>query len=159
MPSRLWDVRAALLEIFTTAVGSGVTVFDGPLTQETWPERFLLVGTDGGDVGTGDSADGATSEQVAYPGANDWRAETGEITCAVWAWAGTPEFTDLRTDARALVEACEGALYTDRTLGGLFVEQGYGAEFSEVRLREFQAEGGAVVRAAFSVKYRALITT
>lgn len=159
MPSLLWDVRSALLTIFKTAVGSEVTVFDGPLSHTTVPPRFLLVGTDGGDDGTGDSADGATSEQTESPMANNWRAETGEVTCAAWAWDGATAFPILRTQAIEIVSACEEALYVDRTLGGLLQPQGYMADFAGFRLRETQEETGAVVRAAFTVKYRALITT
>ena len=89
MPTQLWAVRAALVELYTSEVDP-IAVFDGPVVT-TPPKTFVLVGSDGGDTGVGDSVeDGSEYEQTeSSMGGNGWRDEVGRITCAAWAW-GSP---------------------------------------------------------------------
>lgn len=156
--TELWAVRTGLVTVFTAAMPSGVQVFDGPMTHTTPPKRFLLVGTDGGDDGSGANDDGSSIRQeLSDLGPGTWRAEDGEVVCSAWAWSGDTKFEPLRTAVAAITDACE-TVVADRTLGGILPPPAFGAEFGTVRFREEQTPSGAVVRAVFTVTYGALLT-
>lgn len=156
MPAVLWDVRAALFTVFGGI--ADLDVFDGPMTRTTPPRQFLLVGTEGEFPASSASDDGASADQSAssLSGSNMWD-ETGEIVCAAWAWSGGTDFAPLRVAARGIVDAAEGLVMADRTLGGVLAPPGL-AWFSGLRLREVQTTSGAFVRAAFTIAYQALVT-
>lgn len=157
MPTALWAVRDALVPIFTTAVAP-VVVFNGPAVKAP-PKRFLLVGSDGGDSGMGDSdEDGAVIEQSVSSLGNTWRDERGVITCAAWAWSGDTKLDQVRTHVSDVLDAVETALRSDRTLGGVLAPPGR-VEFGGIRIRERQTAEGAVIRAVFTVSYGALLIT
>jgi hypothetical protein len=158
MPTVLWAVRTALVDLFNETLD--VPVFEGPLVANaTPPKRFVLVGSDGGDDGQGNpSDDGAVIRQSPSALGNDWHDEDGDIVCAVWRWAGDTDMTLLRADVEAAVAQLESAIRADRTLGGVLVA-GYRAGITEQRVRETQTSQGAVIRVAFTVSYRTLVTT
>lgn len=162
MPTALWDVRAALAAMFAAALEQRVS--DGPLGNTTAPKAFVIVGSTGGDVGSdtfglGDiDDDGCSVSQARSKVGNNWRDETGSITCAAWAWNGGSAFGPLRTTVSGIVDVIEAALQADRSLGQLLVPPG-NAEFTDLRFAEQQTKKGAVVRAVFTVSYTALLTT
>lgn len=157
MPSRAWAIRGALTALFA-GVLPGVVVHDGPIARDAPPRRFLLVGTDGGTDGTGDDlTDGTVVVQSPSPMAGGWMDEEGEIACSAWAWSGGTDFPPLRADVAALVDACETAIRADPSLGGLLAPADRQAAVGQVRIRETQTPQGALVRAVFTVAYRALI--
>lgn len=157
MPTALWTVQAALVDIYTAAVDPGVKVHRGPRTRTATQKKYVLVGTDGGSDGVESGDDSAMTAQQTQsdlgPGA--WRDETGRVACAVWVWTGSSKAEIPRADAESIYEACEAAVYADRTLRGLARE----AEVADLGIREVQTNGGPVVRVAFTVDYLALITT
>ena len=157
MPTKLWDVRAALVDLLTETLN--VPVFDGPVARKTPPKTFVLVGTDGGESGTGEaSADGyETRQSWAALGSTGRRNEEGEIVCAAWAWSGSTDLTDVRTTVRDLTDQIEAALVADRQLGGV-LPAGHGAELARFSLTERQREGGGYVRATLTVAYTTRLT-
>lgn len=159
MPTLVWDVRSALVDLFTETLD--VKVFDGPQSRAAVPKSYVLVGTDGGDTGQGeDGGDFATTSQELSPmGPGTWRDETGEIVCSLWVWGGSTTFAPLRASATAVLDSIELALRSDRTLGDLLAPGGGYAELGSVRIREDQTENGARLRAVFTVSFRALLTT
>lgn len=158
MPTRVFDVRAALTAAITTPLRP-IEVINGPRSRSTAPKQFVLVGSDGGDTGLGDgSEDGMVVDQTRSKVGNNWRDELGLIICSAWAWSGGTDFAPLREQASEMLTIVESALLADRSLGGVLPSTGL-AEFGGVRLRERQESDGAVVRAVFTVSYRALLTT
>lgn len=160
MATRLWDVRDRLTSIYTEllAAESGVEVFDGPMRPSAAKKTWVIIGSDGGDDGGGGDEDGAVARQTASRLSPPWRDEAGEITCSVWSWGGDTSYVKHRATVSRIVDLCEASLVADRTLGGLLKPSDI-AEFGDLRVLEFQAKSGAVVRAAFTVAYRTLITS
>jgi hypothetical protein len=157
MPTRLWAVRNALAAITIT---SGASVHNGPLPpKSTPPKQFLLIGSDGGADGFGgELGDDATSiEQSESELGNNWRNEEGDIVCAAWVWSGGTDLVPLRAAASAITDEVEAFLIADRSLGGVLTPPGL-ARFTGLRFQETQTSKGAVVRALFTVSYRALLT-
>jgi hypothetical protein len=159
MNTKVWEVRAALLTVFTAAMPAGIEVSDGPMTRIPPPKLSLLIGTDGGDDGFGSLDDGALARQRRSSlGPGTWRDEEGAVVCSAWAWSGARKFDLLRSQVKDLVDRCEAAVGADRSLGGVVVTQPAGAEVTEIAFREDQFTKGAYVRASFTVAYTALIT-
>lgn len=158
MPTLLWDVRSALVSVYRRGL-TGVDVFDGPMTRTTPPARFLLVGTEGDFPAAPPSDDGSSAQQdPATLSGSTMRDETGRVVCAAWAWSGETDFAPLRAAVRTIVDAAEGLVADDRTLGGIVNPPGF-AQFTALRIREEQTTRGAFVRATFTVAYGALVTT
>lgn len=158
MPTRLWDVHAALL-VLCRAATPNVKVFDGPVPRgPAPPTKFVLVGSDGGETGYESGEDGLVSRQAASRLGNNWRDEAGDVLCAAWAWSGDTNLAPLRAAVTAITDAIETAIQTDRSLGGVLEHPGL-AEVTEVRFTDAQTPKGAVSRAVFTVSYGALLTT
>lgn len=156
MPTKLWDVSAALTELFSEALN--VPVFDGPVAQKTPPKVFVIIGSDGGDnatgEGTGEGAD-ATQEWADTAGIN--REERGRVVCAVWAWHGSTDLSSLRLAVQEVLDTIEATLHGDNQLGAVLNPSGW-ARYDGHSLRQRQTATGADVRARFSVSYEAYIT-
>lgn len=158
MSTQLWVVQERLQQLLTAAVPAKTIVYRGPRTRSNVPKRFVLIGTDGGEFGLGANDDGMSAEQApSASGPGTWRDESGEIVCAAWGWSGD-DLETVRTDVQALFAGCEGAIYADRSLGGLLPSTGR-AEVTGFGIRETQTDKGPVVRVVFTVSYGALITT
>jgi len=146
MTTLLWDAQAAVKALLTAAVA--VPVYDaGDLVGED-ARAFVTVGE------AAENGDTATAEQSANGAGNGWRDEVGEVPCAVTVWDGSTDIAPLRVTAKALLSDCTGAVLADRTLGALLTQQGL-AEVVSVALREGQTDRGALVSAAFTVRYSA----
>lgn len=158
MPTLLWDVRGALVTILDAALD--VPVLDGPQSKKSLPKAYVLIGTDGGDTGSGENGEdfGTVTQTLSDLGPGTWRDETGDVTCSAWAWTGSTSFAPLRVTVQAILDGVEASLRADPTLGGLLIPPGR-AELGAIRLREDQTDNGARLRAVFSVAYRALLTT
>lgn len=157
MPTLLWDVQASLVTLFQAAMPAGVKVHRGPRGRTANQKQYVLVGTDGGTTGveSGDDSAMSAEQQQSDKGPGGWRDESGQVTCSVWVWTGSSKADVPRADAQALYEACEAAVYGDRTLGGLTRL----SEVTRVSIREEQTSNGPVVRVVFAVDYLALITS
>lgn len=158
MPTKLWAVHAALTDLFTEQLA--VPVYDGPVANTTPPATYVLVGTDGGETGTGEAnADnGAESEQSwGAIGPTDHRMEQGEVVCAVWSWSGSTDMAGPRATVKDLVDRIEAALLADRHLGDV-LKPGGAAEFRRVAWRLSQRKSGAVFRAVVVVGYSAYLS-
>lgn len=164
MPAtRLWDVRAALVDLFTTALADPTwAVTDGVPARRATPKHFVLVGTDGGDTGTGEGSEDTSTatlvrSEISVTAA---RAETGRVVCAVWRWSGSPaDMPTLRADVKAAIDVAAEAVNTDPALGGVLADSDGGAFVSGVRITEQQTQAGPFVRGAFDVSYDALLFT
>lgn len=155
MPSALWPVRSTLVDWFTTAFGGTDTVvFDGPRSRGNPPRQFLIVGA------SGEIADVpyARTVQQASPMGNLWREEAGEIDCTVVAWHGDTDIAPLRTLVEDIVDTCETAINTDRTLGDLLT-MGNFAEMTGLEVREAQTDKGPFVEAVFTIAYATVLTS
>lgn len=155
MPSAFWSVRTALASRFTTAFAETDTkVYDGPRPRSTPPAQFVVVGA------SGEIADVpyARSAQQASPMGNLWREEAGEIDCTVVAWHGDTDIGPLRTLVEDIVDTCETAINTDRTLGELLT-MGNFAEMTGLEVREAQTDKGPFVEAVFTVAYSTVLTS
>lgn len=151
-PSRLDDVAAALVAIFTSA--GGVTVYDGPApTQPNIGESYALVGNDGDP--TNPDTDAASTDRDWSSLGNRWVQETGEVVCCVAATSGDTDITVVRARAFALFALLEAALLADPTLGGLTF--GEPASIPSTRLRQTQNSQGCAARLVFVVRYQALL--
>lgn len=161
MPTRLWDVRDQLVTIFEAALADPkVAVYSGPLPPKTTaPKQYVLVGSDGGDTGSGEGSDvGMTAEQdFADISRTGRRNERGEIQCAVVRWHGDASFVKLRVETDATLGALEAALVADAKLGAVLAPSGW-ARFSRLAIRETQTDAGARIIAVFTVSYEARLT-
>lgn len=160
MDTALWQVRDALVTVFTGAVDASTKVYPGPRPKGDNPKRYVLVSSDGGDTGIGEATDeGMTaSQEPSDLGHGMWRDESGTVVCSVWAWTGNTSFTSSEATAREIFGQCAGAVAADRSLGGLLVLPGL-AEVESLSIRESLISNSPTVRIAFSVNYGALITT
>lgn len=153
MPTRLRDVHAALVSVFTAAFAADDTVgvYNGAALSGNTERTQILVGLadDEGQIGRATQALSAVG--------NNWRDEEGAIFCAVESWAGNG-IAELREIAEAALNVCEAAVRAGRTLGGVLTAPGL-AEVTEVGWGERQTENGPVVRWSFTVSYGALLTT
>lgn len=156
--TKLFDLRDALAALFRETAPS-VPVIDGPVPQSTMPELCILVGTDGGENGTGvGSFDGYTTEQAWASVTNDnRRQEQGSIVCSVWAWSGSTDLTQLRLDVQAVVDALGEAIHANRALASILGPSGW-IELVGVSGRERQIKAGADCRTVLTVAYAARIT-
>lgn len=146
-PSRLDDVITSLVALFDAATTA--QVIDGP-TPVTPDADFILVGS------TGDAdEDAATVERDWSAMGNRWIEETGEVVCSIWAQSGDTDLSAQRTRLATMFAACEAALLTDPTLGGLLFRDPVSIPVS--RLRQQQTTAGAVVHLIFTVRFQALL--
>lgn len=162
MPTtQLFAVRRGLETLFGKALdGTGTVVFDGPRSHGEMPKKFLTIGTDGGDTGTGEGSGDTSTATLARSqySATDARDETATVTCAVWRWSGeADDLPQLRLDVETVLDLCVEAVTTDRTLGGVLDPNDDGAYVASVRITEQQTTAGPFVRAAFDINYGALL--
>ncbi len=156
MPSKLWAVHQALTDLFSLTVA--VPVFNGPVAQAQMPPAFVLVGTDGGETGTGEGASEGTSARQSWAAlAGRSRQEEGEVICAAWAWSGSTDITPLRATATGLTDQMEAAVFADKKLGGVLGASG-NCEVTALARWEAQRAAGAVVRVSLTVAYTARLT-
>lgn len=160
MPSVVWDVRSALVDIFTAALTvpaytgpQTVQVFDGPQSRAALPKVYVLVGTDGGETGSGeDTQEGMSTDQGWSDVSNTGRRnENGSVTCSVWAWSGSTKFSTIRTHVDSVVTTLESTLLTNRKLPAALTAGNI--ELARVSIRERHVEEAAVVRAVLSITY------
>lgn len=155
MPSAVWDLCDALVDLFNEALD--VPVFDGPVSRTTLPKTYVFVGSDGGDAGTGeDATDAMTADQEWADIGGGRRLEVGEITCAVWAWSGSKSFPPVRSQVESVLDTIEATLKANRAMPGVLTGGTVG--MSRVSIRQRHVEEGAVVRAVFTVGFRSLLT-
>lgn len=147
----LWDAPAAVKAVLDAAVA--VPVYEAGELVGDDERAYVTVG----EVGEDGEIASATQEATAL-GGNQWHLETGSIPCALEAWDGGADIASVRVTAKALLTACVQAVRNDRSLGGLLVLPGL-AEVTDLRLSEGQTSRGVLVRAGFTVRYTALLTS
>lgn len=147
MPSALRDVRSALFDLYSEALG--VEVFNGPRPRSHTPKQYLLVGVNGLD----ELEAGMRSTQTPSTLSGDWRDETGEIDCTAVAWTGETNMDGIRAAAESMVDLCESALLADRHLGGLLPMGHNTAEHVRLDIREQHTDKGPFVEAVFTISY------
>jgi hypothetical protein len=110
------------------AASPPVTVFDGPVVQEQWPQLCLWVGVDaayllGNPTASGASAD--AQQNWVGPG-NRKRDEHVTVHCVADAWFGNGDVATARRAAFGIVAALEDITRIDANAGGtvLFTEPG-----------------------------------
>jgi hypothetical protein len=145
-------VLLRLVALFTAAVT--VPVYDGPFPPAVNSPQFVLVGSTGEQ---GD--DGASVEfELSELGPGTWHNETGQIICSAWAWDGGTDVPARRAEAEAAAMACIGAVWADRTLGGLLHGAGI-AQATGIRYQPQQTDRGAICRFLWTVTYTQHLNT
>lgn len=153
----LWQVRSSLASILGTA--TGLPTFDGPLAAGDVPTSFLLIGSDGGETGTGEgTSEGATTRLTLSDAGVDWYDDNGEVVCALWSWTGDGDLAAPRMVVRTAFSQVLAALRADPHLSGLLTPQHCRADVTSVAAVEAQTSAGAVTRVTFTVAYNALLT-
>lgn len=162
LPATLWDVRAALYELFRDALaaseirGRRATVYEGTRSKGPTPNLFLLVGASStldDELTTANDVWGRLTSS-ADPMSADWRIEEGEIDCAAVAWSGSVDDRPaLRADVAAVVATCEQALVADPRLGGLLTGENT-AQMLGQEFRDPITELGPFAEVVFTIGYR-----
>lgn len=165
MPSALWSVRTALVDLFTLPLEAlDIVVFDGqrPRSGDT-PKRYAVIGAGDDPFDAPLAADemldtftGTFRQEWAREGPGSWRREAGGINCSLVAWSGDDEFEPLRASVESMLDVCESALLDDRDLGGLLVAGT--AEIGEIQMIERRTTSATAVGALFTVAYQSLLT-
>lgn len=146
----LWDVQAALKDLFVTAAPTATVVDAADLLGDD-PAQLIQVGE------LGKEGDTATATRELSPMGNGWDEEAGEVPCRISVWTGETDPAAPRATAKLLLTACVAAVRADRSLGGVLPATGL-ARVSAVRLREGQTAKGVLIEAGFTVSYTALLT-
>lgn len=158
MPTKLWAVRTALTDRYTTTFsGSATEVFEGPRPSGNTPQQFVIVGATSSLVD--ESGIAARSAQQPSSLAGEWREEAGEIDCVAVAWSGELDLDPLRAIVAGLVSSCEAVLKADPQLGGLLEPKSYLAELTALQITEARTAKGPYVEAMFTVSYGTVLTS
>lgn len=112
-PSVVPDLIDALVAVMADRLPD-VTVSDGFAVQQNSGDQ-LMIGVD--DPDSPNPALSATTEQEWAGATATGRNESGEITCAAWAWNGSADAKDARDRVFAVAASVQALLRTDKTLG------------------------------------------
>lgn len=148
MASRLDEVQAALVTLFTAAL-PGVAVYDDDALTAENDDRFVIVGDDWDP----ESDSTSTFEQEWADLACSSRYERGSIPCAAGAITGDDDTAAVRAAAFAVVAACETTLRADRTLAGLVLI----AQLASGSVQLLQTTRGPFLVAQFEITYMAQV--
>jgi hypothetical protein len=157
MNTKLWVVRSGLVDLFGDTVE--VPVINGPVAQTGQPETCVLVGTDGGDFGTGEGEAAGISARQGWASVSTQglRDEEGEVVCSVWGWSGSTDLTATRTTVETAFSAVADAIHANRKFTAVLGNGGW-IELGAFDQREVQRAKGADCRVAFAVRYSARLT-
>lgn len=140
-------VKAHLVAVLPGIVGTGVTVYDGPVVTGQTPSAYLTVGD---QPSVNSSGAGSFRQEVTELGGYT-AAESGSVLCEMGAVTGS-------TSVPSIWESCAAItayLHANQTLGGVLYAAGT-VEFSGDPESE-QTTSGAVQRLLFSVNYQTRI--
>lgn len=156
MPTALWAVREGLRSVIGAVVD--VPVIDGPVAQTTPPGTYVLIGTDGGDLGTGETnASGTRARQQFANLGGSQRHEEGEVIVSVWSWSGSTDMAVVRAVVTAIVDDITDAVLADKYLDGALTRPGW-CEITAIEGRESQTQSGALFRAVITAAYTSRLT-
>ncbi len=141
------SVVPAMLNALLDAFGAhpnlrGVHVWDGPPLPSSDQDQLAV-----GGVGS-DRDDSAVTSTFTNSGLGR-RTETLDVACRILCWTGDTDMRPRRERAYALLAAADGALATDRTLGGLVARTRLG---DTVTLAQNQTESGAEAVLDFTIR-------
>lgn len=141
-----------LVTIFQAAVGTTVTVYDGPVSSSASDPAVVFVGDD--DDPDSDDPIGEISQTPATIGNRQIDEATSITCCASYLEGDTAaSFKPVRDGAFALVKACEDAVRNDVNLGGRVLW----AKLRAGTLRQSNTKNGPLARVTFYIDYRARI--
>lgn len=126
----------------------GVVVVDGPQANMDPTQQWVFVGHTGGVSVEGEEA--AIGQQDLMTFARG-KSESMNVDCGIVCESGDPAVTPVRQRCLAILSACEAALRTDITLGGLVMN----AYVAQIQYVVATTSVGIKVRVTFTVSYQA----
>jgi hypothetical protein len=145
LPSLITNIVAAFK---ASAALTGVSIYDGPILDGSYPQQWIAVGHDGSEEGPTQAAQATnTYDQL---GAKKM-FEDGSINCVLAAWDGNDSPASKRTAAYNLLSAVDTAIRSDPSFGGVVLYSGLGLH----TMTYSQDDLGIVCLITFTINYRA----
>jgi hypothetical protein len=126
----------------------GITVYDGPTIDESWPQNWVSIGHDGtdeGDVNVGQARN--TWELVG----NYKMFEDGVINCSLAFGNGDTTISTVRAGAANMLSAVDTVIRLDPSFGGACLYSGLESH----SYKYLQTTAGAGVQIDFTIAYKA----
>lgn len=145
LPSLITNIVSA----FSSAASlTGVSIYDGPILDGSYPQKWIAVGHDGSEEGATQA--GQASNSYDQLGAKKM-FEDGAINCVLAAWDGGDSPASKRTAAYALLSAVDTVIRADPSFGGVVLYSGLGLH----TMTYSQDDLGIVCLITFTINYRA----
>lgn len=92
--------------------GTGVPVFDGPVSSQDYPTTYVVVGNYG--LSDEDEIPEITvdAQWASLPISAGGREETVQLPCAIVSWSGGSSWADVRAEAESAFDLVAGGLLT-----------------------------------------------
>lgn len=127
---------------------AGVSIYDGPMLDGSYPQQWIAVGHDGSEEGP--SQAGQATNTYDQIGAKKM-FEDGVINCTLAAWDGETSPSAKRTAAYNLLSTVDTIIRTDPSFGGVVLYSGLGLH----TMTYSQDDLGIVCLITFTINYRA----
>jgi hypothetical protein len=155
--SVVFDLIGALVDTFTTALGSTARVFDGALPTEDAPTSFVMVGI-GDPYNTSPDTAADSTQTWAGLGAHA-RDEQGTITCCAVSWNGDGAgLAAARAGVKAITETIAATLKASPNLNNTVPGLLWTGMGSRGTWTPIQAEDGSSLVHYFEIQFRARLT-
>jgi hypothetical protein len=149
--TRLDDVIVALTvkwQALTSTTLANVQVVDGPQMNMDPSQEWLFVGHTGGVSVEGEETGFGQQDFFTF---SRGKTENINVDCGIISVRGDGDVMLARQRALVILSACEDALRTDITLGGIVMN----AEVAQMMYVPTVTSTGAKIRVTFTVSYQA----
>lgn len=145
LPSLITNIVSA----FSSASSlTGVSIYDGPILDGSYPQKWVAVGHDGSEEGPTQA--GQATNSYDQLGAKRM-FEDGVINCTLAAWDGGDSPSAKRIAAYSLLSAVDTVIRADPSFGGVVLYSGLGLH----TMTYSQDDLGIVCLINFTINYRA----